>query len=77
MHKVLQEVAAEDHVDPGVAAAVQAGQQRRQGHRCVLGLWRTDKGGKIINLQQKKERKEKKHLVRSSGLRRRAADVNA
>lgn len=42
MHKVLQEVAAEDHVDPRVAAAVEAGQQRRQGHRSVLRIWRTE-----------------------------------
>lgn len=38
--KVGEEVAAEDHVDPGVAAAVEAGQQGRERHGGVLRVCR-------------------------------------
>lgn len=34
--EVVKEVTAEQHVDPWVTAAVQAGEQRRKGHCCVL-----------------------------------------
>lgn len=38
VHEVLEEVAAEDHVYPRVAAAVETGEQRGQSHCCVLRL---------------------------------------
>lgn len=38
--EVGQEVTAEDHVDPGVAAAVEAGQQGGERHRGVLRVCR-------------------------------------
>lgn len=40
VHKILEEVTAEDHVYPRVAAAVETGKERRQSHCCVLRIWR-------------------------------------
>ena len=36
VHHVREEVAAEDHVDPRVTAAIQTGQQSREGDCGVL-----------------------------------------
>lgn len=38
VQKILQEVAAEDHVNPRVAAAVETGKECRQSHCCVLRI---------------------------------------
>lgn len=38
--EVRQQVATENHVDPGVAAAVEAGQQGGERHGGVLGVYR-------------------------------------
>lgn len=38
--KVRQQVTAEDHVDPGVAAAVEAGQQGGERHSGILRVCR-------------------------------------
>lgn len=55
VHKILQEVAAEDHVNPRVAAAVETGKECRQSHCCVLRIWGTEterkEGRGVINLQ--------------------------
>lgn len=47
VHEILQEVTAEDHVYPRVAAAVETGKQRRESHRCVLRIYRTQRKSKI------------------------------
>lgn len=36
---VLEQVPAEEHVNPGVAAAAEAGQQHGDGESHVAGLW--------------------------------------
>ena len=38
VHEILEEVTAEDHVYPGVTAAVETGKERRQSHCCVLRI---------------------------------------
>lgn len=48
VHKILQEVTAEDHIYPRVAAAVETGKQCRESHRCVLRIYRTKRKWKIL-----------------------------
>lgn len=53
LHKILEEVATEDHVYPRVTAAVETGKECRQRHCCVLWIWRTERGRRerMINSQ--------------------------
>lgn len=46
--KILEEVTAEDHVYPRVAAAVETGKERRQSHCCVLRIYRTEEGERLL-----------------------------